>query len=78
MRSISAPASALPGWRWRTRVAGLKVTLVEIDPALAALADENARLNGLADRVRALTLDVTTAGNASPRRALRRTAPTAC
>jgi tRNA1(Val) A37 N6-methylase TrmN6 len=42
-----------------TRVGGLKVTLVEIDPALTALADGNARRNGLADRVRALTLDVT-------------------
>ena len=34
------------------------MTLVEIDPRLAALADENARLNGLAERVRAVVLDV--------------------
>jgi tRNA1(Val) A37 N6-methylase TrmN6 len=41
------------------RVSGLTVTLVEIDPALAALAAANARRNGLADRVRAVALDVT-------------------
>src|ERR1035438_8489494 len=40
------------------RVAGLKVTLVEIDPALAALAADNARLNRVDDRVDALALDV--------------------
>jgi tRNA1(Val) A37 N6-methylase TrmN6 len=41
------------------RVEGLDVTLVEIDPALAALAAENAERNGLAARVRAASLDVT-------------------
>jgi tRNA1(Val) A37 N6-methylase TrmN6 len=41
------------------RAEGLKVTLVEIDPALAALASENAARNGLAGRVRAVSLDVT-------------------
>jgi tRNA1(Val) A37 N6-methylase TrmN6 len=41
------------------RVDGLDVTLAEIDPALAALAAENAERNGLAARVRAVTLDVT-------------------
>lgn len=41
-----------------TRVPGLKVTLAELDPALSALAAGNARLNGLNDRVDALTLDV--------------------
>ena len=40
------------------RVAGLKVTLAEIDPALCALAGQNARRNSLADRVRAVALDV--------------------
>lgn len=40
------------------RVEGANVTLVEIDPALAALAARNARQNGLAGRVRAVTLDV--------------------
>jgi tRNA1(Val) A37 N6-methylase TrmN6 len=40
------------------RVAGVAVTLVEIEPALAALARENAARNGLAERVRALCLDV--------------------
>ncbi len=59
MRSIWAPASAPRDWRWLSRVGGLTVTLVEIDPALAALAAGNARRNGLADRVRALALDVT-------------------
>lgn len=40
------------------RVAGLDVTLVEIDPALVELARSNAARNGLADRVRAVCLDV--------------------
>lgn len=39
------------------RVAGLKVTLVEIDVDLAALAAGNARLNRLDDRVFAVTAD---------------------
>jgi tRNA1(Val) A37 N6-methylase TrmN6 len=39
------------------RVDDLRVTLVEIDPQLAALAMENARCNGLASRVRAVSLD---------------------
>jgi len=41
------------------RVAGLAVTLVEINPALAALAEHNAARNGVGDRVRVTTLDVT-------------------
>jgi tRNA1(Val) A37 N6-methylase TrmN6 len=40
------------------RVEGVTVTLVEIDPALAALAADNAKRNGLSDRVNALCLDV--------------------
>lgn len=40
------------------RVAGLSLTLVEIDPALAALAAENVALNKLEDRVRAVAGDV--------------------
>jgi len=40
------------------RIERLKVTLVEIDPALAQLAAENAKLNRLDDRVRALAADV--------------------
>jgi tRNA1(Val) A37 N6-methylase TrmN6 len=40
------------------RVEGLDVTLVDLDPALAALAGDNARRNGLSDRVRAVRLDV--------------------
>jgi tRNA1(Val) A37 N6-methylase TrmN6 len=42
-----------------SRVPGLAVTLAEIDPALVALATENISRNGFADRVRAVTLDVT-------------------
>ena len=40
------------------RIDGLAVTLVEIDPILTALAKENAARNGLAERVRAICLDV--------------------
>jgi tRNA1(Val) A37 N6-methylase TrmN6 len=40
-----------------TRARGVAVTLVEIDPDLAALAAENARLNGLAARVTSVSLD---------------------
>ncbi|MDP2409244.1 MAG: methyltransferase [Pseudolabrys sp.] len=40
------------------RVDGVTVTLVEIDPALTALATGNAALNGLDGRVRAITADV--------------------
>jgi tRNA1(Val) A37 N6-methylase TrmN6 len=38
---------------------GMRLTLVEIDPALSALAAENANINGFADRVTVLTRDVT-------------------
>src|SRR4051812_18640432 len=41
-----------------SRVEGLRVTLLEIDPVLTALAADNAALNGLASRVRAVTLDI--------------------
>ena len=40
------------------RVAGVAVTLVEIDPALTALAAGNVERNDLSDRVRAVCLDV--------------------
>ena len=40
------------------RVEALAVTLVEIDPALTALGQGNAERNGLAQRVRAVCLDV--------------------
>lgn len=43
------------------RVAGLKVTLVDLDFVLCALATYNARLNRLDDRVQALALDVESA-----------------
>jgi tRNA1(Val) A37 N6-methylase TrmN6 len=39
------------------RVVGLRVTLVEIDGGLAALAAENAERNGLANRTRVVTAD---------------------
>ncbi len=41
------------------RVEGLAITLLEIDPALAALAEANAARNGLAPRVRSICIDVT-------------------
>jgi len=40
------------------RIEGVAVTLVEIDPVLAALAGENAVRNALAERVRTVCLDV--------------------
>jgi tRNA1(Val) A37 N6-methylase TrmN6 len=40
------------------RVAGLAITLVDIDPALTALGRGNAERNGLAEFVRAVCLDV--------------------
>jgi len=46
------------------RVPGVSVTLVEIDPALVALAGDNIRRNGFADRVRALVLDATAGARA--------------
>jgi tRNA1(Val) A37 N6-methylase TrmN6 len=46
------------------RVPDLAVTLVEIDPDLAALAAQNAALNGLAARVRSVNLDVAAPGRA--------------
>lgn len=41
------------------RVAGLSVSLVEIDPTLTALARDNAERNGLSAQARAICLDVT-------------------
>jgi tRNA1(Val) A37 N6-methylase TrmN6 len=40
------------------RIDGLGLTLVEIDPVLTALAQQNAARNGLAPRARAVCLDV--------------------
>jgi tRNA1(Val) A37 N6-methylase TrmN6 len=42
-----------------SRNPGLRVTLVEIDPALCALAAENVRINRVTDRVNVLVHDVT-------------------
>jgi tRNA1(Val) A37 N6-methylase TrmN6 len=41
------------------RIGGIGVTLVEVDPHLAALAAKNAELNGLSARVHVANLDVT-------------------
>ena len=41
-----------------SRIAGTRVTGIEIDPTVADLARENARRNGLADRVAVVTGDV--------------------
>ncbi len=41
-----------------SRIPGLKLTLVEIDTGLCALATDNARLNGLDDRVAVIARDV--------------------
>jgi tRNA1(Val) A37 N6-methylase TrmN6 len=45
------------------RAPGVRVSLIEIDPSLAVLAAENAERNGLADRIGAVTLDVTDAAS---------------
>ena len=47
------------GLAFALRVPGVHVTLVDIDPALVALANENAARNKLAARVTAVTADVT-------------------
>ncbi len=52
------------------RVAGIRVTLSDIDPNLVALAAENAARNGLADRVDAVAFDVRSDFAASPSSAL--------
>jgi tRNA1(Val) A37 N6-methylase TrmN6 len=44
------------------RVPGLTLTLIEIDETLCALARENARRNGLSDRVRVVALDIMQGG----------------
>jgi tRNA1(Val) A37 N6-methylase TrmN6 len=44
------------------RQPGLTLTLIEIDPALARLAEENAARNGLDDRVHVMAADVETLG----------------
>jgi tRNA1(Val) A37 N6-methylase TrmN6 len=46
------------------RVPSVRVTLAEIDSALVGLAEENIRRNGLADRARAVVLDVTAGARA--------------
>jgi tRNA1(Val) A37 N6-methylase TrmN6 len=46
------------------RVEGLRVTLVDIDPGLTALAGDNAAHNNLGDRVRAVCLDAAASAGA--------------
>ena len=46
------------------RVPGVRVTLVDVDPVLSDLADENVVENGFADRVASLVLDVTAPADA--------------
>jgi tRNA1(Val) A37 N6-methylase TrmN6 len=46
------------------RVPGLAITLVELDPSLAALAEHNAAQNGLGGRVRVAVLDVASSDEA--------------
>jgi tRNA1(Val) A37 N6-methylase TrmN6 len=58
-----------------TRVAGLSVTLIDVDPELVALATQNAARNGLADRVSAVALDVTAPARAMMEAGL---APASC
>jgi tRNA1(Val) A37 N6-methylase TrmN6 len=55
---ISGPGVGAAGLALAQRVDDSRVTLVEIDPGLAALAAENAQANGLAGRVSAVVLDV--------------------
>jgi len=52
------------------RVEGVAVTLLELDPTLAALAVENAARNGLGDRVRVVCLDVAASPKAFAARGL--------
>jgi len=52
------------------RVAGLSVTLVEIDPRLAVLAEHNAAQNSLGDRVRVAVLDATGSDDAFARKGI--------
>jgi tRNA1(Val) A37 N6-methylase TrmN6 len=44
---------------YAVRCPGVRVTLVEIDPVLCALANENVRINRVGERFRVLTHDVT-------------------
>lgn len=51
--------SGVVGLAIAARLEAVDVTGIEIEPELVALANENARRNGLADRVRVITGDVT-------------------
>ena len=60
------------------RIPGLKVTLVEIDAILCALAAHNARLNRLADRVDVRALDAENLDDDAERPEARRPGECAC
>ena len=60
--SISAPGWALPGLALAKRVSGIKIVLVEIDEALAALARGNAAANGIEGKV--VTMDIASSADA--------------
>lgn len=47
------------GLAYAARCPGVRVTLVEIDPVLCAMAKENVRINRVGERFRVLTHDVT-------------------
>lgn len=51
--------SGLAGLALAARVSQARATLIEIEPALAALAIDNARVNGLLARIEVITADVT-------------------
>jgi tRNA1(Val) A37 N6-methylase TrmN6 len=58
-RAVDLGAGVGPaGLALAVRIPGISVTLVDVDASLVALAAENARRNGLADRVSAFALDV--------------------
>ncbi len=59
-----------------TRVAGIQLVLVEIDPDLAELARGNARTNAIAADI--VALDLTDGAEVSPARALRPIASMSC
>jgi tRNA1(Val) A37 N6-methylase TrmN6 len=65
-------ASGIAGLCLLARVQGIDVTAVEIDPALAALAAQNAAENGFAAQFRSIAADVTSSGKALAAAGLKR------
>ena len=58
VQTCALPILGAAGLAVASRVPGVNVTLVEIDPELSAIAAENIARNGFAERARAVTLDV--------------------